>query len=486
MQIKSAIDFGASLLGGLFQGSSARRAAEEQSRGQIEAARIAAEEARFRPVGITSRFGRSMFEYGPEGRVTGAGYELSPELRAYQDRLMGLAGRGLIQAEQAEDLYAPLMGAAGGLFGAGQQYLTTPADQRLGELAGRYLGGPAETGVGAVGQGLLSRPMDQQLLDIAREQLAPSQGAQAVTALGEQYLAQSPQEAAQQYMARQQDLLAPSRERQMAQLQNQLFQTGRGGLAVGATGARPSGAAGLGATTPETEAYYNAIAQQDAALAAQAQQAGQQQAQFGAGLLGTGQALGQGQIGFGADLLARQQAQELARIGAGAGLIGQEQALGLSRYGFGADLLGRQQGLEQGRLGFGAGLFGTAGNLLGQMYGGQTAALAPYQAYLGGAASLESLGQQPLDVGINLGAKGMSPTAASALLAGGMGAASSMAAANAYNPFATALTMGSRNPQFTEGLSRLFGGGTGPALDYSSPIYGGYSLNQLQTMPYGV
>jgi hypothetical protein len=81
-------------------------------------------------------------------------------------------------------------------------------------------------------------------------------------------------------------LLAPSRERQMAQLQNQLFQQGRGGLSVGATGMRPSGAAGLGATTPEMEAYYNAIAQQDAQLAAQAQQAGQQNVAFGSGLLG--------------------------------------------------------------------------------------------------------------------------------------------------------------------------------------------------------
>lgn len=414
----AAIGFGGSLLGGLSQGSSARRAAEAQSRAQIEAARIAAEEARFRPVGITSRFGRSMFEYGPEGRVTGAGYELSPELRAYQDRLMGLAGRGLTQAEEAQDLYAPLMGAAGGLFGAGQQYLTTPADQRMGELAGQYLRQPTS--------------------------------ADAISALGEKYIAQSPEEAAQQYMAKQQDLLAPSRERQYSQLQNQLFQTGRGGLSVGATGARPSGAAGLGATTPETEAYYNAIAQQDAALAAQAQQAGQQQAQFGAGLLGTGQALGQRQIGFG------------------------------------ADLLGRQQALEQGRLGFGAGLFGTAGNLLGQMYGGQAAALGPYQAYLGGATSLESLGQQPLELGSALGGRIANPYGGAYLLKGGMEAAGSQYKADAYNPFATALTMGSRNPQFNQLMSNLFQGGAAPALDYSSPIYGGYSLNQLQTMPYGV
>ena len=101
--------------------------------------------------------------------------------------------------------------------------------------------------------------------------------------------------------ARQQDLLAPSRERQMAQLENRLFNTGRGGLSVGATGMRPGGGAGLGAASPEMEAYYNAIAQQDAALGAQAQQAGQQQVAFGTGLFGTGANLmgqyQQGQVG---------------------------------------------------------------------------------------------------------------------------------------------------------------------------------------------
>ena len=70
-------------------------------------------------------------------------------------------------------------------------------------------------------------------------------------------------------MARQQELLAPSRERQLAQLQNQLYQTGRGGLSVGATGARPSGAGGLGATTPEMEAYYNALAHRSSKLTLQ-------------------------------------------------------------------------------------------------------------------------------------------------------------------------------------------------------------------------
>ena len=313
---------GASLLGGLFGGSSAQSAARTQAAAQTEAARIAAEESRFRPVGITTRFGQSQFQTGPDGRVTGAGYTLDPQLKAMQDRFLGLAGGGLSQAEGAQQQFAPLQGAAQGLFG-----------------------------------------------------------------LGQQYLAQSPEAAAQQYMAGQQNLLAPGRERQMAQLQNQMFQTGRGGLSVGATGERPSGAAGLGAANPDLEAYYNAIAQQDAALAANAQQAGQQQVAFGAGL------------------------------------------------------------------------FGTGGNLLTQGYQGQAGALAPYQAYLQGATGLESLGQQPLEMGSALGGRIANPTGANALLQGGTGAAQTMGAANAYNPFATALTMASQNPNIQRGLENYFGGG---------------------------
>jgi len=224
---------GASLLGGKMQSDAAGRAARESAQAQLESARIAAEAAKFRPVGVTTRYGSSNFQFNPQGYVSGAGYEISPELRAYQDRLQGLTRGALTQAEMAQQQYAPLQQGAQGLFGLGQQYLQ-----------------------------------------------------------------QTPEEVAAQYMQQQQDLLAPSRERQMAQLQNQLFQTGRGGLSVGATGMRPSGAAGLGATTPEMEAYYNALAQQDLALASQAQQAGQQNVAFGTGLLGSGaQLMGQYQAG---------------------------------------------------------------------------------------------------------------------------------------------------------------------------------------------
>jgi hypothetical protein len=233
--------------------------------------------------------------------------------------------------------------------------------------------------MGLAGQGLTQA-------EGAQQQFAPlMQGGQGLFNLGSQYLAQSPQQAAQQYMSSQQELLAPSRERQMSQLQNTLFQQGRGGLSVGATGARPSGAAGLGATTPEMEAYYNAMAQQDAALAAQADQAGQQRVTFGAGLMGTG------------------------------------------------------------------------GNLITQGYQGQVGALSPYQAYLQGATGLESLGEQTLNTGINIGAKGMSPSAADAMFRGNMPTQQSFQA-NAYNPFATALMGASKNPQLMSGVKNVFSG----------------------------
>jgi hypothetical protein len=97
--------------------------------------------------------------------------------------------------------------------------------------------------------------------------------------LGASYLAQTPQDVAQQYMQNQLALLAPSREQQTAQLMNQLQNTGRTGLSVAQGG-------GLLAANPEMAALANARAMQDLQLAAQAQQAGQQNVLFGTGLFG--------------------------------------------------------------------------------------------------------------------------------------------------------------------------------------------------------
>lgn len=96
--------------------------------------------------------------------------------------------------------------------------------------------------------------------------------------LGRQYIAQSPQEAAQQYMANQQALLQPYRDLAQAKLNTNLFNSGTGGLSVAQGG-------NLGMANPQQQALANANALQDLQLAAQAQQAGQQQTQFGTGLL---------------------------------------------------------------------------------------------------------------------------------------------------------------------------------------------------------
>lgn len=75
----------------------------------------------------------------------------------------------------------------------------------------------------------------------------------------------------QEYIAQQRGLLAPGREQQFAQLRNRQYQTGRSGLATGGTvSGYTAGAPGLMQTNPEMAAYFNALAREDAALAANA------------------------------------------------------------------------------------------------------------------------------------------------------------------------------------------------------------------------
>jgi hypothetical protein len=168
---------------------------------------------------MTTRFGTSNYTYDPvTGRMTSAGYQLSPEAKAAQDRLVALAGQGLTQAEQAQSQFAPLQTAAQNLY-----------------------------------------------------------------SLGSQYIAKSPEEAAQDYINKQMQLLAPSREVDLANLQNRLFQQGRTGVSVAQGGT-------LGATTPELQALYNARAMQDLQLASQAQQEGRANTLFGSNLYDLGTA----------------------------------------------------------------------------------------------------------------------------------------------------------------------------------------------------
>ena len=295
---------GASLIGSSMAGRSAEKAAGTSAAAQLEAARIAAEEQRFRPVGITTRFGSSQFGFGPEGRLESAGYQASPEIQALQNRLAALYGTSLGQAEQAQTAGMPLGTAGQGLFG-----------------------------------------------------------------LGAQYLAQSPEQARQQYLQEQYAMLDPIRQREEQRLGASVFGRGRAGLNIGDVG------------QPELAALANARRTQDLQLTAQAEQE------------------------------------------------------------------------ARNRIGFGAGLFGTGAGLFGAQYGLQTQALAPFQTQFGTQQLLEQAGQQPLDIGAQLG--GRTATAGAnvgqSLLTGGLGAAQTQLQGSLVGPSLMAQNISGFGQQYLRG-----------------------------------
>lgn len=167
----------------------------------------------------------------------------------------------------------------------------------------------------------LAAGYQQSLADMTGQGLMQGQQIQS---LAGQYLGESPEAVRQRVMQQRMDLLAPSRERELAKILNTNYQTGTGGLSVGATGMRPGGGEGLRAANPRLEAYYNALAQSDLQSALEADKAAQQQVTFGTQL--AGQAYDPFKAGFGAQGAVEQAgqqpltlAQEIAKLQSGAG-----------------------------------------------------------------------------------------------------------------------------------------------------------------------
>ena len=309
-QIGSLLSGGATTAGGLLQQQTSREAAQK-AQAMIEAETAAAKTAaQFRPVGMTTRFGTSQFTVDP---VTG---QLTSA--GYT------ASPGVLEA---------------------QNRLVALGNQGLAQA------------------------------EAAQGQFAPLQtGAQNLFNLGNQYIAQSPEAVAQNYLNQQMALLQPGRETELANLQNKLQQQGRGGLAVAQGGT-------LGATTPELQALYNARAQQEAQLAANAQQYGQQNVAFGAGLLGTGaQTMGQ--------YYAGQQAA-YAPYTTALGQFTNLEQLAQQPLTMGASLAQQsaQAGANMGQLGLRGAQLSTA------LATGQAATTNPYATVLSGLGSSSTLGQ---------------------------------------------------------------------------------------------
>jgi hypothetical protein len=300
---------GLSTVAGLLQQQTSKEAADK-ARLMIEQETAAAKQsAAFRPIGMTTRFGTSQFQTDPvTGQLTSAGYTLSPEAKAQQDRFVALSNAGLTQAEAAQEAFKPLQTGATSLF-----------------------------------------------------------------ALGNKYLAQTPEDVAKNYLASQMALLQPGRETELANLQTKLRNQGRLGLSVAQGGT-------MGATTPELQALFNARARQEAELAANAQQLGQRDVLFGSSLLGQGsQAMGQyyggQQASYAPYTTAMGQVQGLETAG--------QQPFGMSTA-LGQQLA--QAGANVGRLGLSGAEFNT------RLATSPAATTNPYSTLLGGVGSSNAFG----------------------------------------------------------------------------------------------
>ena len=179
-------------------------------------------------------------------------------------------------------------------------------------------------------------------------------GASSLFNLGQQYLATSPEEAAQQYMAQQVGLLAPGRAAEDARLATANYGRGTGGLGVQTgTGSAPS--------NPLAQALFNAREQKNKEIAAEATQAGMARTKFGAGLFGTGgELLGQ---------VPRLTATGYAPLEAQLGLLKTTEAMGQDPFRLSQELAGR---------------YSSAGAQAGQLYlSPQQAAAQAYSKYQG-------------------------------------------------------------------------------------------------------
>ena len=330
--IGNIVQQGTQTAAGLLQQQTSREAAQK-AQAMIDAETAAAKaSSQFRPIGMTTRFGTSQFAVDP---VTGQ-----------------LTSAGYTLSPEAKNA---------------QDRLVKLAEQGLVQAEG------------------------------AQAQFAPLQtGATSLFNLGNKYLAQTPQDVAQNYLAQQMALLNPGRELEFSNLQTKLRNQGRLGLSVAQGG-------DLGATTPELQALYNARARQDAELAANAQQLGQRDVLFGSSLLGQG------------------------------------------------------------------------AQTMGNYYGGQQASYAPFTTALGQVQGLESMAQQPLQMGAQLG-KEASAAGFNVGRLGLQGAGQSVALATGAdatrNPYSSALSGAAANPMFGQIVGGLLGG---------TPATSGFSYGQYGT-----
>jgi hypothetical protein len=244
--------------------------------------------------------------------------------------LAGKSAKSAGESGAAGQIEAARIGAQAGAFRPvgvttrfGQSQFVTVTDPETGLPVLKEAGYTLDPEIAALQEQLLGlAPGSLTQAAGAYDRIAPVEGAaQGLFGLGAQYLGESPEAVRQRVINQQTALLDPIRQREEERLGASVFGRGRAGLNIGDVG------------QPELFSLAQARRQQDLQLAAGAEQAAQQQIQFGQGL------------------------------------------------------------------------FGQGASLLGQVPAYQTAALSPFSAYLGGAQTIEQLGQEPLRLGAELGGR---------------------------------------------------------------------------------
>ncbi len=315
-------------------------------------------------------------------------------------KMAGDAAKSAANTGASAQLESARIGAQAGAFRPvgistrfGQSQFVTETDPETGLPVLKEAGYTLDPQIAELQERLLGMaPGSLTRAEGAYGRIAPLEGAASgLFNLGQQYLGESPEAVRQRFMQQQTALLDPIRQREEERLGASVFGRGRAGLNIGDMG------------QPELFALASARRQQDLGLAAAADQAAQQQIQFGQGLFGQG-----------------------------AGLLGQVPAY-------------------------------------------EVAALSPYSAYLGGAQTIEQLGQDPLRLGAELGGRQSTAGAqgGSLLAQAGQNAANLRMQGSLVGPTMMASTLSNltSNPYF---MNSMFGQPNQPSMPPASPqIYYG-------------
>lgn len=143
---------GASIAGGMLSGNAAKGAANKQAAQSAEQAKALKEASRWKATGTTNRFGSSLQTIDPaSGDLTSATWSMSPEMRAYQERLTAGANGALpkdfdpekataaqyqlLKNQQAPGVERGYSGLLSNLMGKGTLGLATGGTEGIGGSA---------------------------------------------------------------------------------------------------------------------------------------------------------------------------------------------------------------------------------------------------------------------------------------------------------------------------------------------------------------